>query len=173
MFIGRPVAVFLTLAMSHTHVRERALIAWVGLRGAAPIILATFPLVAGVDRAAESFSVVFFIGCTAALIQGTSVPWMAKLLGLALPETASSRDPLDVISTANRELLEFQVHAASPFAGQRVLDLGLPGGALIVLIDRQGVAVVPSGSTVVLAGDKLLVLTGSNEATAVRSLFQA
>jgi cell volume regulation protein A len=173
MLIGRPVAVFLTLAMSHIRFRERALIAWVGLRGAAPIILATFPLVAGVERAGQIFSVVFFIVFTSALIQGTSVPWMANLLGLSLPETAPSRDPLDVISTANRELLEFQIQAASRFAGQRVLDLGLPGGVLMVLIERQGVAIVPSGSTVVLEGDKLLFLTGPNEASAVRSLFQA
>jgi len=173
MFIGRPVAVFLTLAMSHIRVRERALIAWVGLRGAAPIILATFPLVAGVERASQMFSVVFFIVFTSALIQGTSVPWMTNLLRLSLPETAPSRDPFDVISTTNREILEFQVQAASRFTGQRVLDLGLPDGVLMVLIDRQGVAIVPSGSTVVLEGDKLLVLTGPNEASAVRSLFQA
>ena len=62
--------------------------------------------------------------------------------------------------------------AASPFAGQRVLDLGLPGGVLMVLIDRQGAAIVPSAGTVVHE-DKLLVLTGPNESSAVRSLFRA
>ena len=172
--VHRPaIAVFLTLATSHISFRERALIAWVGLRGAAPIILATFPLVAGVERASQIFSVVFFIVFTSALIQGTSVPWMANLLKPSMPETAPSRDPLDVISTANRAPLDLQVQAASRFAGQRVLDLGLPGGVLMVLIERQSVAIVPSGSTVVLEGDKLLILTGPNEASAVRSLFQA
>ncbi len=173
MLVARPAAVFLTLAVTRLPIREQAFVAWVGLRGAAPIILATFPLVAGVDHSAQIFHVVFFIVLTSALIQGTSVPWMASRLGLSSPEAPPTRDPLEVIATGDRELVELPVRAGAAIAGRRVVDLGLPAGVLLVLVDRNGAALVPSGSTVIEGGDKLLVLAGRDVLADVRSRVQA
>ena len=156
--VARPAAVVLTLLPFRLPWREVALVAWVGLRGAAPIILATFPLVAGIREADRLFAIVFFIVLTSALVQGTSVPWVARRLGLSLPETGAPIDPLEVILAGEREFVDVWVHDGSPLAGRRLLELGLPPGALVVVLDREGHTMVPSGGTEVKTGDKLLVM---------------
>jgi cell volume regulation protein A len=85
MLIARPVSVFLALAPSALRVREKTMIAWVGLRGAVPIILATFPLLAGVPRAEDLFDLVFFVVLTSVVLQGTSIPAVARWLEVDAP----------------------------------------------------------------------------------------
>jgi cell volume regulation protein A len=82
IFVARPVSVFLCLAMSRWSVRERAFISWVGLRGAVPVILATYPLLAGVERAEFIFNAVFFVVLTSSVLQGTTLPFVARRLGV-------------------------------------------------------------------------------------------
>lgn len=83
MFFARPISVFLFTAFSRFHFKEKVFVSWVGLRGAVPIVLASFPLVAAVPRAEDIFYLVFFIVCTSMLVQGTSIPWVVKWLGLS------------------------------------------------------------------------------------------
>lgn len=82
MLVARPVSVFALTCFSQLQFREKVLVSWVGLRGAVPIILATFPLVAGIAKAEAIFNLVFFIVLTSMLFQGTSIPWIAKYLKL-------------------------------------------------------------------------------------------
>jgi cell volume regulation protein A len=170
--VARPAAVGLTLLPLRLPWREVALVAWVGLRGAAPIILATFPLVAGVAEAERLFAIVFFIVLTSALVQGTSVPWVARRLGLSLPDTGPSIDPLELIAAGEREFLDVLVRDASSIAGRRLLELGLPPGALVVVLDRDGHTLVPSGGTEVKTGDKLLVMVTRQDLDRVRELLE-
>lgn len=158
MFVARPVSVLLLLLGSALNWRERLLVSWVGLRGAAPIVLATFPLLAGISKAGVIFDVVFFIVLTSALIQGASIGWVAARLGFVSGPEASHVDPLDLVSSGDREIVEIPIGAGSPAADRRVMDLSLPPNTLVLLVDRAGTHVIPRGGTTLRQGDHVLVL---------------
>lgn len=172
MFVARPLSVFAILPFTGFRVKERALVAWVGLRGAAPIILATFPLVAGVAQAERFFHLVFFIVLASTLVQGTSIPMAARWLGLSAPDDARGPDPLDLVVTGDRNLLDVRVPPTAGIVGKRVLELGLPEGTLLLLVERDGDSLVPSGGTVIRAGDRLVVLTGAVAGPALRARLE-
>jgi cell volume regulation protein A len=172
MLVGRPLSVLALLPFWRFDRREQALIAWVGLRGAAPIILATFPLVARVPAAETIFHMVFFIVLLSTLVQGSSIPLMARLLGLSVPDAPPGTDPLDLVATGNRELLDLRVPEGTGVVGQRVLDLGLPQGTLVMLIERDGDSFVPSGGTKIRAGDRLVVLTARAALPGIRARLE-
>jgi len=161
MLLGRPVAVLLGMLRSPFAWRERAFVSWVGLRGAAPIILATFPLLAGIAEAELIFNVVFFVVLTSVLLQGTSIPLVARWLKLEAPAPAEVRYPiaLEPMAGLNSELKEIAVPATSRVVGQAIVALDLPDDLLVILVARDNAFVVPSGSTVLQAGDRLLVLS--------------
>jgi cell volume regulation protein A len=161
MICARPAAVFLTLAFTSFSLREKAMIAWVGLRGAVPIILATFPLLAGVPQATMIFNLVFFIVLTSVLLQGTSIPLVARWLQVDEPlQRRLETSPVwDAPSELKSGLIEVTIPQASTAVGKRLLDLGLPKHALVILIGRKGQCFVPDGSTVLEADDSLLVFT--------------
>jgi cell volume regulation protein A len=174
MFVARPVSVFLTLLPSRMSARAKTLVAWVGLRGSVPIILATFPLLAGLPNADTIFNVVFFIVLTSVLLQGTSLPPVARLLGLGEPAPAESQYPLEFVPTGNLrgELAELSVPENASVVGRQIIEAGVPSGALIALIGRDQEFIVPNGDTVLRAGDKLLVLAGKEELASLRSIIE-
>jgi cell volume regulation protein A len=165
IFAARPAGVFVSLLFAKRGMREKLLISWVGLRGAAPIILATFPLVAGMPKADLFFDIVFFIVITSVLLQGTLIPPVARWLRLESPEERSRPFPLEFAPTTKSlsELVEIPIAEGSPAGGRRVVDLGLPKSALIVLVGRGEDFIAPRGSTVVEGGDQLLVLAEKRE----------
>ena len=171
LLVARPVAVLVTLLPWKMPMNEKALVSWVGLRGAVPIILATYPLVAGVPDADMIFNIVFFIVLVSALVHGTSIPTVARWLGLAAPlqETRKLSREFEVDPDAPSELLELVVPPGAHAVGKQVIDLGLPKGALIILLEKGGEHFVPCGSTVIEAGDALLLLTTEDLAEAVRA----
>ncbi len=142
ILVARPLAVFISLSLSKLARREKALVAWVGLRGAAPIILATFPLLAGLPEAQMIFNVVFFVVVTSVLIQGTTIPVVARRLGLNAPATQAAPA---LREHAGEHLTEIDIAAGSAAAGKRIIDLRLPEQVLIVLIARDGAHIIPSG----------------------------
>jgi len=172
MVVARPVATFATLAFSRFHAREQALVAWVGLRGAAPIILATFPLVAGLPMAEPFFHLVFFIVLTSTLVQGTSIPLVARLLRLATPAAPPTVDALELVATGGRELLEIRVPAGASVVDRRLVDVGLPEGTLLLLVGRGHESFVPSGTTLIREGDQLVILTRRDTSDRVRGLLE-
>ena len=165
MLVARPISVFLSLLFARMRLAEKVMVGWVGLRGAAPIILATFPLLAGVPEAHIFFNLVFFIVLTSVVLQGTTIPFVTRWLRVEIPlsDQAGQRPldclPLDEISD---ELVEMTISPDSSLIGKRIVDLGLPPNLLIVLITRQGGAFVPNGSSVLEANDRLLVLGSPN-----------
>jgi cell volume regulation protein A len=144
MFVARPISVHLLLAFSRFGWRSRTLVGWVGLRGAVPIILATFPLVAGLPGSSVIFNMVFFIVLTSALVQGTTIPLVAKWLGVEGPayrsEPVSSAEPME------RQLTEYLVPEDSRLVGRQIARAGLPDGAHALLIERYATFIVPSGA---------------------------
>lgn len=172
IFVARPVSVFLALTPFRMPWREQSLIAWVGLRGAAPIILATFPLMAGADDADLIFNVVFFTVLTSVLVQGTTIPVVARWLGVAEPITQRTPWPFELVTMPpdGSELREVTVGVDTAADGRAVVELGLPPGTMIVLVRRNSTFTVPSGSTVLEADDQLLVLAPPDGFKLVRQL---
>ena len=175
MVVARPVAVFLCLAWERMSWREKALIAWVGLRGAVPIVLATLPRLAGLEQAPIIFNVVFFVVLTSALLQGASIALVSRWLGLAEPASANAKAPLELVpaENMNTDLVELTLPAHSPAVGKQILELGLPPETLIALVRRNNEYLVPTGSTRLQAGDTLLVLCNREGVQKVRQRLQA
>ena len=162
MFLARPLVVFLCMIGSRFTMKERAFISWVGLRGGAPIMLATFPLMYK-ERIPDSdvmFNIVFLIVLTSVVLQGKTLMPFAKLLALDKPLRVSPRVPLEFENTGtlDGEMKEFEVMESAPFVGKRLSELGLPSGALVLLIRRGHRFVVPRGSTEILLHDSLMIL---------------
>ena len=174
MFVARPVSVFLSLSFSPLTWKEKTLVSWVGLRGAVPIILATFPLLAGLPHAELIFNVVFFIVLTSALLQGWSIPAVARFLRLDAPREPKRRHPLEFapVEGVAAELVDLIVPHNSAAAGKAIIDLDLPHESLIVLISREENYLVPSGSTLLQAGDTVLMLANPNTLPAIRAIFE-
>lgn len=174
IFVARPLSVFVSLAFTRMSVREKLLVAWVGLRGAVPIVLATFPQLAGVPLADTIFNMVFFIVITSVLLQGTSIPLVARWLGLRDAKHAEFHFPHEFTPqvTARSQLMELRVTPGSPAAGRSIMELGLPMGALVVSITRGEEALVPSGATVLEIGDKVLLLGDREVLAVVRTLLR-
>jgi cell volume regulation protein A len=174
MFVARPAGVFLALVRSGMNFREKTMVSWVGLRGAVPIILATFPLLAGVPRADLIFNIVFFIVLTSALLQGTTIPVVARWLRVDAPLTEKARYPLECEPTESMtcNLVEIEIPDDSIVIGKQLVDLGFPEGVLIVLVNRAGEMFIPGGNTVVTRGDKLLVLSDEIILQVVRGILE-
>ncbi|MEI7528053.1 MAG: potassium/proton antiporter [Elusimicrobiota bacterium] len=160
IFVARPLAVFVSLAPFRLGFREKLFISWVGLRGAAPIVLATFPLIAGVKGSDLIFNIVFFCVLTSALLQGTTIAYAARLLGLAVPAAEARVAPIALEDgyDINAQMTEFIVQPGSRAAGRKLFEVGVPKEALIVLIFRDSKYLIPSGETEMLKGDILISL---------------
>ena len=158
--VARPAAVFIGLAATRMPAAHKAMVAWVGLRGAVPIILATFPVLANVPGAHTLFNVAFFVVLVSILVQGTSLPLVARLLDVKVPLEDQHVMPLEYTPTGagKNDLVELVLPAHSPVVGRRIVDLRLPAEALIVLLRRGDEYLIPRGNTTLHAGDVLQML---------------
>jgi len=173
MFIARPISVFISLIPSKLGWREKTFISWVGLRGAAPIILATFPLVARLEQANLIFNIVFFVVLTSVLMQGTSLAPVAKLLKVDAPIIPKRMYPIEYVPMTGLkgELKELPVPPGSAMIGKAIFELGLPDEFLIILIARDNDFMMPSGGTVLQGNDTLLVLSDKESFNQVLAKF--
>jgi cell volume regulation protein A len=171
MVVIRPIAVWLSTALSSFTARERMLLGWAGLRGAVPIVLATFVLSADVEHAETIFNAVFFVVVVSALVQGTTLEWVAERLGLVDPRPAVTAAPLEVDALGTLELVDFDVAGDHAIAGAAVRELGLPRSALIALVARGGDTIPPRGSTVLEPGDRLFVLLPRTDRPELEDVF--
>ena len=161
MLVARPASVFISLFPSRMHWREKTFISWVGLRGAAPIILATFPLLAGLGKAPLIFNVVFFVVLLSVLLQGTSIPRVARWLKVSALVAPQRVYPIEYtpMEGLKGELKELPIPADSNMTGKAIFELELPDEFLVILIARNNDFLMPSGGTVLQGGDTLLVLS--------------
>ncbi len=160
MFIARPLSVFLCLSLTKMNVREKTMVSWVGLRGAVPIILATFPLLERIPKADIIFNIVFFIVLTSVLFQGTTLSMVSKFLNVDAPFKNKRIYPIEFEHTSeiNAELEDLIIPYDSQAAGKSLFKIGIPAECLIVLISRDDKFFIPNGVTVLNGGDVLLVL---------------
>lgn len=159
-FVVRPVTVGLTASWFHVPWREQLFMGWAGLRGAVPIVVTTIPLAEGVPDAVDLFDIVFVLVVVFTLVQGPTLPWVARRLDVTSEGTARDVDieaaPLERVSA---DLLEIQVPTRSRLHGVEVNELRLPAGASVSLIVRSGEPFVPGLTTRIERGDALLVVT--------------
>lgn len=159
--VARPLEVFISLAPFRLPWQEKALMSWAGLRGAVPIILATIPMVSGIEGSTRVFNIVFVLVVVYTLIQGPTLPWLAKALKIA--EDPSEAADLGIESAPlerlRGHLLSVAIPAKSKMHGVEVGELRLPAGAAVTLVVRDGKSFVPAPSTVLRRGDELLVVT--------------
>ncbi|MBN8577268.1 MAG: potassium/proton antiporter [Cytophagales bacterium] len=166
ILIARPVAVFLMLIRARDlNNRKKLFISWVGLRGAAPIVFATYPLIAGIHYADTIFNLVFFISVTSVILQGSTLSLMAKWLHVGVPEKVKRKFPLDLElkEDSKSELIELDIPENATAVGKKIVELKLPKSALIVLIHRHDKYVTPGGETQIEANDHLLILTDKKD----------
>ena len=161
--IGRPLSVFLCLLPfgKRINMKSRLFVSWVGLRGAVPIIFATYPVVAGVPGADVIFNIVFFITILSLVIQGTTVSKAARIMGLSTPMEKTGNDfgvelPEDIDSdlrdvTVTREMLDTK--------GDTLKDMNLPQGTLVMIVKRNNEYLIPNGTLKLHVGDKLLLIS--------------
>jgi cell volume regulation protein A len=173
MLVARPLAVLLTLVPFRVPAREIAFVSWVGLRGATPIILATFPVVAGVPNAEIIFHVVFFVVLLSVLAQGTTIPAAARRLGLTTPLPAVDRYTFDAVIAGDEGhgLREVTIVEGAPAVGRSIVSLGFPAGVLLVLLYRDGRVVVPQGGTTFETGDRVLLVAEEEPYETARELL--
>ena len=163
ILIGRPLSVFLCLLPfgKRINMKSRLFVSWVGLRGAVPIIFATYPVVAGVPGADVIFNIVFFITILSLVIQGTTVSKAARIMGLSTPMEKTGNDfgvelPEDIDSdlrdvTVTREMLDAK--------GDTLKDMNLPQGTLVMIVKRNNEYLIPNGTLKLHVGDKLLLIS--------------
>jgi cell volume regulation protein A len=159
LFVARPLSVVMALVWFRRSPRELAMVSWAGLRGAVPIVLATYPLLAGLPRAQQIFNLVFFIVVVSVLLQGISMAWVARLLGVndPRPHGPELRTFMPEVRLSSR-IIEAVVPPGSPLVGRALIDLGLPRGVLLVQIQRDESQIIPDGATILAADDHMLLL---------------
>ncbi|HSK48911.1 MAG TPA: potassium/proton antiporter [Solirubrobacterales bacterium] len=160
ILVARPVAAFVSTAFAPLNPREQLMLGWAGLRGATPIWLATFPVVAGIGNSNELFAIVFFVVVSSTLVQGATFEPLARRLGLTTDEPALPRRLFESgrIRRMGGDVVAYRLPPGAAAAGHRVRDLELPREALVNVIVREGSAIPPRGSTEMQEGDELHVL---------------
>lgn len=173
LFVARPVSVFGTLAFFKYNWREKLFVSWVGLRGAVPIILATYPLIYNLNESDILFNIVFFIVLTSAILQGWSIPPVARFLKVDAPLDMKKKIPIEFYPSKGEqtELVDFIIPYNSAIAGIPLVELGMPGDSIIVLITRNEESIVPGGSTTMEEGDAVLVLVNKESLPKVNEIF--
>ncbi|MCC5863521.1 MAG: potassium/proton antiporter [Wenzhouxiangella sp.] len=171
--IARPLMVLLCLLPFGYSSRESAFISWVGLRGAVPILLATFPVLAGVPNASELFHLVFFIVVINAIIPGATIRWAVRLFGVerAGLERPSPVLEINAIDTLPVQIISFRLDPAAMVTGNKAGVLPLPEGADILLLVRDHLALPVKPETVLEAGDHVHVMVRPEHKRAVELMF--
>lgn len=166
IFVARPLSVFISLLPFKIQSKSRLFISWVGLRGAVPIVFAIYPLIAGVAKADMIFNIVFFISVTSVLIQGTSLPLVARWLHITLPAELKPKTQTDVVLSdgIKSQLTDIVIPEGCPVIGKQIVQLKFPKNATISFIQRDNSYISATGATTLLGNDKLYILAEDENA---------
>ncbi len=169
--VARPAAVWLGTLGMRIGTRERLFMSWAGLRGAVPVVLATYPVAAGLGIGQEIFNLVFFAVLLSVSIQGSTLGLLARKLGLSEPKRPPPRYGLELVAMAHGELILIVIDLPGPAGrpGPRIRDIILPPSALITLISRGNEVIGPTGNTRLLGWDQVTVLTRPEDEDSVRA----
>lgn len=159
MFVARPVAVFLCLQSFRVPFMAKVFLSWVGLRGAVPIIFATYPVIAGIEDADFLFNVVFVITLLSLALQGTTITAAAQWLGLATEEEKTGNDfGIELPDELESKLSELTLTEESMTNGKQLKDIHFPRGTLVMMVKRGNSFIVPNGQLELKVGDILLTI---------------
>ncbi|MCU8041122.1 potassium/proton antiporter [Shewanella oncorhynchi] len=158
--VARPLSVLPVLKLFGFNIQEMTLVSWVGLRGSVPIILAIYPLIYGLPGANLIFSVVFFVVLISATIQGSTLPWVARTLGLteSPPSTPAATLEITALGNVDADIVEYQLGENSRVSDRRLSQIALPDGTVVAMITRGNSVIPPRGSTFLYAGDHLFIV---------------
>jgi cell volume regulation protein A len=173
VFVARPAAAFVATMTDRFTAAERLALGWAGLRGAVPVVLATFPVIEGIPGSIEFFNIVFFAVLLSTVLQGSTFELLARKLGLTTNEPALPQ-PLAEIGTIRglgAEVVEYPVAPGDAIVGVPIRELGLPREAVVNVIVRGKKAIPPRGSTRIGAGDRLHILVRREAADVFPSLL--
>ena len=163
IFVARPIAVLISLLPFRKFTaRARMYVSWVGLRGAVPIIFATYPILAGVEQGQLLFKVVIFVTLISLVIQGITVSGMANLLGLAYEEK-EVLFKVGIPDSIKSNFTEIEINDAVIAGGNTLRDIDLPDNTLVVMVFRDGNYFVPRGNNELHIGDRLLVVSDKSK----------
>ncbi len=171
---ARPLAVTLCVLAFRYPIREVAYLGWVGLRGAVPIILATYPILARVEGATIIFHVVFFVVLVNTFVPGATVRWLTRRLGLESQEPPAAPALLEVISTRvlkGAEIVSFSLGASAAACGAAISELPFPPDSAVILLIRGEEVIAPKGATVLTEGDHVYVLSQPMDRPFIRLIF--
>src|SRR5688572_16177207 len=171
--VARPLATLVTTLPFGYSVREQVVLGWAGLRGALPVVFATFPVIEGVPNSVEFFNIVFFAVVVSTLLQGATFELLAERLGVTDTEAALPLPLADAgaMRRLGAEVIEYPVGTEHAIVGSRVRELGLPRDALLNLLIRGDQALLPRGSTRIEAGDRLHMIVRQEVAVELRDLM--
>ena len=160
VLVARPLAVAPVLKLFGFNLRETALVSWVGLRGSVPIILAIFPLLFGLPNAPLIFNVVFFVVLISATVQGSTLPLVARKLGLTEKPPAAPAATLEIsaLQDVDAEIVKYTLGDDTRAAGRLLSQMALPEGVVVAMITRGTSVIPPRGSTTLEPGDHLFVV---------------
>ena len=160
ILVARPISVFLALAFFKIDLNKRLFISWVGLRGAVPIVFATYPLIAGVEHAQFIFNIVFFISITSVLLQGTTLPFVARLLKVNVPEQEiETAEEIRRLPKTLKVYFDLILPPWSPVLNKKLFEVPFPQGAYVTMVKRGNEYFIPQGSTSLQKGDHLFIAT--------------
>lgn len=165
LFIARPVAVFLSLLLSKFSKKEKVFISWAGLKGATPIVFASFAATVPEETTLLIFDIVFFTVIISALLQGSTLRYCAMKLGLLYESVYDPEFPIDleVIERTKNGIRQLRILESDYAVGKRIVDINLPKGALVLFINRAGNFIIPNGSTIFEQDDRVLLVTSTKE----------
>lgn len=169
---ARPISIFACLLpFRHISNKARLFVSWVGLRGAVPIIFATYPVIAQIPGSNQLFNIVFFITLLSLVIQGMSIAKVAKWLKLDLPQKKEGNEfGIELPDEIDSELHEITLTPEILKAGNRLADMHLPQGTLVILIKRGYEFLIPNGQAELHAGDKLLIISENKQVPLTRQI---
>ena len=174
ILIARPFSVFISLFFSKFDFKDKAFISWVGLRGAVPIILATFPKEAGILKADIIFNIVFFVVITSILIQSSLLSFFGSFLKVNENENINTNEFIkEETGNIETDLVSIIITKDSKGVGKQIVELGLPEGALIILLTRNEKYIIPRGSTILIPDDVLLILVQRDLLPKIEANFKA
>ncbi|OGA57130.1 MAG: K+/H+ antiporter [Betaproteobacteria bacterium RIFCSPLOWO2_12_FULL_65_14] len=170
MFVARPLSVLVAAPTRRFHWKERLFISWVGLRGAAPILLATLPWSVGVPNAEYFFNLVFFVVLVSVLAQGTTISWLAKRLRLVERLREEPEEGAGILP-AGFVFAEIEVRPGAPAEQRQLFELQLPSGVVLTSLEREGRYIVPAGETRFAAADRIKALARPSSIEKLRDTF--